>query len=121
MKSPRLKGILFLTLVAILLAFQGNALQVSAAQTAGEVVLSAPDISRFPLVSFSLEMFDSSGNFIADLAADQVKVLEDGQVKLPCRQAFLYYTLRRLGLHTKEAPDPLAQQITLKNRDEIQP
>jgi hypothetical protein len=26
-----------------------------------------------------------------------------------------------LGLHTKEAPDPLAQQITLKNRDEIQP
>ena len=47
--------------------------------------------------------------------------MEDGEVKLPCRQAFLYYTLRRLGLHTKEAPDPLAQQITLKNRDEIQP
>ena len=47
--------------------------------------------------------------------------MEYGQVKLPCRQAFLYYTLRRLGLHTKEAPDPLAQQITLKNRDEIQP
>ncbi|WP_033460357.1 transcriptional regulator [Bordetella bronchiseptica] len=47
--------------------------------------------------------------------------MEDGQVKLPCRQAFLYYTLRRLGLHTKEAPDPLAQQIALKNRDEIQP
>lgn len=47
--------------------------------------------------------------------------MEDGQVKLPCRQAFLYYTLRRLGLHTKEAPDPLAQQIAMKNRDEIQP
>lgn len=47
--------------------------------------------------------------------------MEDGQVQLPCRQAFLYYTLRRLGLHTKEAPDPLAQQITLKNRDAIQP
>ncbi|MEG6912312.1 hypothetical protein V1971_26390, partial [Pseudomonas aeruginosa] len=47
--------------------------------------------------------------------------MEEGQVKLPCRQAFLYYTLRRLGLHTKEAPDPLAQQITLRNRDEIQP
>lgn len=47
--------------------------------------------------------------------------MEDGQVTLPCRQAFLYYTLRRLGLHTKEAPDPLAQQIALKNRDEIQP
>ena len=47
--------------------------------------------------------------------------MENGQVQLPCRQAFLYYTLRRLGLHTKEASDPLAQQITLKNRDEIQP
>ena len=47
--------------------------------------------------------------------------MEDGEVKLPCRQAFLYYTLRRLGLHTKEAPDPLTQQITLKNRNEIQP
>lgn len=62
-----------------------------------------------------------------DLPAAKKRVLEldygmkDGQVKLVCRQAFLYYTLRRLGLHTKEAPDPLAQQITLKNRDEIQP
>lgn len=62
-----------------------------------------------------------------DLPAVKKRVLEldygmeDGQVKLLCRQAFLYYTLRRLGLHTKEAPDPLAQQITLKNRDEIQP
>jgi hypothetical protein len=62
-----------------------------------------------------------------DLPAAKKRVLEldygmeDGQVKLPCRQAFLYYTLRRLGLHTKETPDPLAQQITLKNRDEIQP
>lgn len=62
-----------------------------------------------------------------DLPAAKKRVLEldygmeDGQVKLPCRQAFLYYTLRRLGLHTKEALDPLAQQIALKNRDEIQP
>lgn len=62
-----------------------------------------------------------------DLPAAKKRVLEldygmeDGQVKLPCRQAFLFYTLRRLGLHTEEAPDPLVQQITLKNRDEIQP
>ena len=62
-----------------------------------------------------------------DLPAAKKRVLEldygmeEGQVKLSCRQAFLYYTLRRLGLHTKEAPDPLTQQITLRNRDEIQP
>jgi hypothetical protein len=47
--------------------------------------------------------------------------MDGGQVELPCRQAFLYYTLRRLGLQTKDAPDPIAQQIILKNRDEIQP
>jgi len=62
-----------------------------------------------------------------DLPAAKKRVLEldygmeNGQVKLPCRQAFLYYTLRRLGLHIEGAPDPLAQQITLKNRNEIQP
>lgn len=47
--------------------------------------------------------------------------MEAGEVKLPCRQAFLYYTLRRLGLHTKESGDPAAQQIMLKNREELQP
>ena len=47
--------------------------------------------------------------------------MEAGQVQLPCRQAFLYYTLRRLGLQAKEPVDPLAQQIVLKNRAEVQP
>ena len=46
--------------------------------------------------------------------------MRDGQAELPCRQAFLYYTMRRLGLHAKST-DPQAQQITLKNREEIQP
>lgn len=46
--------------------------------------------------------------------------MQDGQAELPCRQAFLYYTMRRLGLHAKST-DPQAQQITLKNREEIQP
>ena len=47
--------------------------------------------------------------------------MKNGEVELPCRQAFLYYTLRRLGLHGKGDSDPAAQQITLKNRDELQP
>ncbi|MDR6523300.1 hypothetical protein J2789_005996 [Variovorax paradoxus] len=46
--------------------------------------------------------------------------MEDGRVALECRQAFLYYTLRRLGLHA-ETPDPIAQQISLSNRAELQP
>lgn len=62
-----------------------------------------------------------------DLPPAKKRVLEldygmkDGEVQLPCRQAFLFYTLRHLGLHTIGESDPLAQQIILKNRDEIQP
>ena len=40
--------------------------------------------------------------------------MQTEEVKLPCRQAFLYYTSRELGLHTKEPADPAAQQIKLK-------
>lgn len=46
--------------------------------------------------------------------------MQGGQAELPCRQAFLYYTMRRLGLHA-QSTDPHAQQITLKNREQIQP
>jgi len=48
--------------------------------------------------------------------------MTDGQSILQCRQALLYYTLRRLGLHSAaNIADPTAQQIVLKNRDELQP
>ncbi|WP_422171374.1 helix-turn-helix transcriptional regulator [Limnohabitans sp.] len=47
--------------------------------------------------------------------------MQDGQVALECRQAFLYYTMRRLGLHTGIPSDPVAQQISLRNRTELQP
>lgn len=45
----------------------------------------------------------------------------NGQVEFPCRQAFLFYTLRRLGFSgaTKEAP--VVQQIILKNKAELEP
>jgi hypothetical protein len=47
--------------------------------------------------------------------------MKDGQVHLQCRQALLYYTLKRLGLHALEDGDPNAQQIILANRDLVQP
>lgn len=62
-----------------------------------------------------------------DLSAAKKRVIEldysmkDGQVALECRQAFLYYTMRRLGLHTETPSDPAAQQISLGNRTELQP
>ncbi|WP_460548781.1 WYL domain-containing protein [Comamonas piscis] len=62
-----------------------------------------------------------------DLSAAKKRVIEldycmeDGQVALECRQAFLFYTMRRLGLHTETPSDPTAQQISLGNRTELQP
>lgn len=62
-----------------------------------------------------------------DLPPPKKRVIEldygmtEGQVALRCRQALLYYTLRRLGLQKNENADPASQQIVLKNRDEIQP
>lgn len=46
--------------------------------------------------------------------------MEDGQVEMSCRQAFLFYTLRRLGLQA-DAESPAEQQIVLKNRVDVQP
>jgi predicted DNA-binding transcriptional regulator YafY len=61
-----------------------------------------------------------------DLEAPKKRVVErdygmrNGEAELPCRQAFLLYTLKSLGL-LDERPDPKVQHIYLKNRTEIQP
>ena len=46
--------------------------------------------------------------------------MKDGGVTIVCRQALLFYTLKRLGLNTKTAGAPEEHQIVLKNRDEIE-
>lgn len=61
------------------------------------------------------------------LSSGKRKVIEldygmtNGEVHLHCRQALLYYTLKRLGLLTSEASNPNIQQIVLANRDLVQP
>ena len=45
----------------------------------------------------------------------------DGQVRLPCRQALLYYTLKRHGLLVADPLDHKEFQIILSNRAEVQP
>lgn len=47
--------------------------------------------------------------------------MENGTAKLQCRQAFLGYTLKRLGLMINETSNPVIQHIALQNRDAIQP
>lgn len=47
--------------------------------------------------------------------------MEGGSVKFACRQALLFYALRRLGLDQPEKQEPAAEQIILLNREELQP
>lgn len=42
-----------------------------------------------------------------------------GQAKLDCRQALLFYTLKRLGLLEGQEAPPEVQQIALLNREEV--
>ncbi|XLZ71470.1 WYL domain-containing protein [Massilia sp. SR12] len=61
------------------------------------------------------------------LAGGKRRVIEldygmvDGQVHLACRQALLYYTLKRLGLLKTDVADANEQQIILANREQVQP
>lgn len=62
-----------------------------------------------------------------DLSLGAKKVIEldygmtDGTLSLPCRQALLYYTLKRHGLLICNPTDCREFQIILKNRAEVQP
>lgn len=47
--------------------------------------------------------------------------MEGGSVKFPCRQALLFYALRKLGLDRPEEREPEAEQIILLNRQELRP
>ncbi|WP_273432013.1 WYL domain-containing protein [Chitinibacter tainanensis] len=60
-----------------------------------------------------------------DLPIEQRKVIEldygmqNSEVRLDCRQALLFYLLKHLGFSGREATTPQAQQIILKNEDEV--
>lgn len=47
--------------------------------------------------------------------------MTDGEVVLSCRQALLFYALKRLSLLDFEAAKPQEQQIALKNKEELRP
>lgn len=46
--------------------------------------------------------------------------MTDGQVEFKCRQAFLFYALRHLRLDLEGTAKPEAQQISLKNRADVE-
>lgn len=47
--------------------------------------------------------------------------MTNGSVTLRCRQALLYYALKRLGLLNGEESNPQDQQIALRNLEELRP
>jgi len=47
--------------------------------------------------------------------------MTDGQVVIECRQALLFYALKRLGLLEGQEARPEVQQIVLKNKAELEP
>ncbi|AJF01253.1 transcriptional regulator [Pandoraea apista] len=47
--------------------------------------------------------------------------MTDGETKLTCRQALLFYTLKRLGLNQQGTPSPESQHIVLKNAADLAP
>jgi len=47
--------------------------------------------------------------------------MDDGELKMKCRYALLFYTMRQLGLENVETTRAEAQQIILKNRSELSP
>lgn len=61
------------------------------------------------------------------LSAGKKRVIEldygmkNGEVELECRQALLFYTLKRLGLYQRGDAQPEVQQIVLKNESDLSP
>lgn len=80
MKYHSHRIIIFFLLFLLLFGTNISIFPVTAsALSAGRVDISTPDISQFPIVKFNLEVFDPSGNFLADVSKDQVTVIEDGK------------------------------------------
>ena len=49
------------------------------AQNEGRIVLQAPDLTHFPSISLTFEAYDAGGNFLNDLAQNELEVIENGQ------------------------------------------
>lgn len=77
---PNLKrSIASLALACLLLV----ALPAQAQSPAVVSILTTPDLSAFPTISFLVDVYDSQGNFVDNLAPSSLAVLENGQVIAP--------------------------------------
>ncbi len=79
--KPHLYRIFIISLLLILLFRISEPVIPAAASvlSPGRLDISTPDTSQFPIVKFNMEVYDPSGNFLADVTKDQVTVIEDGK------------------------------------------
>jgi hypothetical protein len=49
------------------------------AQSASNLVISSPDVSAFPQISFNLEVYDETSNLLTDVQPADLVVIENGQ------------------------------------------
>ena len=72
---------LFLALF-LLVALLGQP-TLASAQEGGALIVSAPETGFFPTIRFRVDAYDSRGNFINSLQAEDVQIIEDGQALKP--------------------------------------
>ena len=49
------------------------------AQSEARIVMQAPDLANFPSVNLTFEAYDAGGNFLNDLAQNELEVIENDQ------------------------------------------
>lgn len=70
-------------ILGMLLSFLCMSLfQPAQAQSSDRTVITSLEISQFPGISFYMDAYDGRGNFLSDLQATQVQVLEDSRARV---------------------------------------
>ena len=72
----------FSKIIGFLAGFLLVAAQPVWAQNEGRIVLQAPDLSVFPSVGLTFEAYDPQGNFLQDLAQNELEIVEN-DLQLP--------------------------------------
>jgi len=64
-------------LLALMGALLYPTLQVNAQETDGRIVVVSSVVDQFPLIQLLFRVYDDQGNFVEDLSAETLQVIED--------------------------------------------
>ena len=80
-RGDRLKGLSRICIILILLIAPLWITSPAEAQEGDALSISAPVVDSFPEIRLRLNAYDAQGNFIDGLTADDLQIIEDGQVQ----------------------------------------